>query len=275
MEGAIKTDIQSAPGADPAPPKRLLIVRADLRLAGASPLAVSIFGLVALSLLFVWVPAIDLTVSSWFYFPGEGFELRRNGIFRGMRNIGRILPVMVAVAAFGLLVAALFSSRTSGTGRPAHSVFLLTTLALGPGLIVNALLKNNWGRARPRETLGFGGDWPFTPAWLDVDHCVRNCSFVSGEASAAFWLVSLAFIVPASHRARTLAATLPFAMVVSLNRVVYGAHYLSDIVIAWAIICVVLAASSRLILCETQAVLIDHWFERLRGLRRPAKFGPG
>ena len=111
MEGIINTDIQSAPGADPAPPKRFKIVRADLRLAGANPLAVSVAALVALSLLFVWYPEIDLTVSSWFYFPDDGFELRRNGIFRGVRIVGRLLPVAVAMTAIVLLVAALFSSR--------------------------------------------------------------------------------------------------------------------------------------------------------------------
>ena len=61
--------------------------------------------------------------------------------------------------------------------------FLAAMLAIGPGLVANVILKDNWGRARPRQVVEFGGTKQFTPPLVPVRECVRNCSFVSGEAS--------------------------------------------------------------------------------------------
>lgn len=43
-----------------------------------------------------------------------------------------------------------------------HSLFLLLLLALGPGLLVNVILKNHLGRPRPQELIEFGGKQQFT-----------------------------------------------------------------------------------------------------------------
>ena len=40
-------------------------------------------------------------------------------------------------------------------GRAA--VFLVLSLLLGPGLLVNVILKDNWGRPRPGSVVEFGG----------------------------------------------------------------------------------------------------------------------
>ena len=61
-------------------------------------------------------------------------------------------------------------------------IFLLLTLALGPGLLVNGFLKSHWGRARPSEVSTFGGRQSFSPAYVIAHQCRHNCSFVSGDA---------------------------------------------------------------------------------------------
>ena len=45
------------------------------------------------------------------------------------------------------------------SGRAA--VFLILSYALGPGLLVNVALKDNWGRPRPGHITQFGGDKHF------------------------------------------------------------------------------------------------------------------
>ena len=65
-------------------------------------------------------------------------------------------------------------------------VFIVAATALGPGLIANTVLKDNWGRARPYQTDSFGGTRQFTPAPLPAAQCERNCAFVSGHAALAF-----------------------------------------------------------------------------------------
>ena len=46
------------------------------------------------------------------------------------------------------------------TGR--NLAFLALTLALGPGLLVNGLIKEHSHRPRPFQTQDFGGTWQFS-----------------------------------------------------------------------------------------------------------------
>ena len=213
--------------------------------------------LVVFSAAFMQVPAIDLAVSNVFFAPDDGFALTGNEGLKALRSASSALTVGIAsLAVLAIFVPAIFP-RWSGMIRPSQGVFLLTTLTVGPGIIVNSVLKNHWGRARPRDTLELGGDWPFTPAWANVDHCSGNCSFVSGEASAVFWLVALACIAPKSWRLPVVAVALMFAGAVSIGRLAVGAHYLSDVVIAWAITLLVVAIGRWLLLDRHRAEAID------------------
>src|SRR5262249_62173504 len=65
-------------------------------------------------------------------------------------------------------------------------LLILLTFLVGPGLIVNSMLKQYWGRARPIEIHQFGGDAQFSRAGIPATQCRRNCSFPSGDAAAAF-----------------------------------------------------------------------------------------
>ena len=48
-------------------------------------------------------------------------------------------------------------------GRAA--LFLIVTLALGPGILTNVIFKEHWGRMRPVDVTQFGGADRFTPWW--------------------------------------------------------------------------------------------------------------
>ena len=112
-------------------------------------------------------------------------------------------------------------------------LFVILSVALGPGLLANTLLKDHWGRARPTQIEAFGGSSHFTPAPLPAAECPRNCSFVSGHAALGFSLVAFAFLLPAgTARRRVIAAALGFGGLVGLVRVAQGGHFLSDVV--WA-----------------------------------------
>ena len=50
-------------------------------------------------------------------------------------------------------------------------VYLFSCLVIGTGIVVNSIFKNLWGRARPNDTIQFGGEEPFTIPWLNVDYC--------------------------------------------------------------------------------------------------------
>jgi lipid A 4'-phosphatase len=209
---------------------------------------VTLLVLVALTLatlaVFALWPQIDLSVASLFDSAG-GFP-GRSSFGRAIRDVFRFLPFVVLAA-----LAALYGLRRFGlavpyapTGRAL--VFLIATMAIGPGLIVNLGLKDHAHRPRPVQTAQFGGKFEFRPWYRFDGACERNCSFVSGEVAEAFWLVAPASLAPPPLRPWTVGAALAFGALTALLRVAYGGHYLSDVLLA-ALFTLIIVQGARML----------------------------
>jgi membrane-associated phospholipid phosphatase len=82
-----------------------------------------------------------------------------------------------------------------------------------------------------------------------TDQCASNCSFVSGEASSAAWIAAVAVLMtPQAWRPVLIPAAFAYAAALSFNRLLFGGHFLSDIVLSWAITALVLCLLHRLML---------------------------
>jgi len=228
------------------------------------PMAAVAFYVAVVSLFFLTFPRVDFWASGLFYSATAGFSAQDVPFLRDVRHLGPFLVRVIAVVSVAVLLIKLLVP-----GRPPllplrMPVFLLTTLILGPGVLVNLILKNNWGRPRPRSVEEFGGDLPFQPVWKVTDTCDSNCSFVSGEASAGMWLVSIAFLVPASWRKPTLLFVLPLCLVLSVNRVAFGGHFLSDTLISWGLTLLLILGVHRLLYVHQPPLVtdirLDEWF---------------
>ena len=221
-----------------------------LRRAEPGPLAIACLAyLTVISVFFTVFPGVDLAATSLFHRAGEGFPLASQPFFMRLRELGPFLVKLIAGSCVAVLLFAFLTGRIPDGLRLRTPLFLLSTLAIGPGLVVNALFKNNWGRPRPNAVDVFGGDAPYVSVWRITDHCDTNCSFVSGEASSSFWLVSLAFIAPVAWRKAVLVAVLPLIFALSANRVAFGGHFLSDTLMAWGLTLLVILAVHRLLYC--------------------------
>jgi membrane-associated phospholipid phosphatase len=109
---------------------------------------------------------------------------------------------------------------------------MLVTLALAPGVVANLVLKEHWGRPRPIDVAEFGGDEHFRPWWDPRGDCPKNCSFIAGEPSGAFWTLAGAAVVPPQWRALAYGSALAFGAAVGVLRMAAGAHFFSDVVFA-------------------------------------------
>ena len=202
------------------------------------------------SLFFHLLPAADAWFSRLFYLAGAGFPASHSFFLNELRATGNGLIWALAIGA-GVSLAA--SVAFPGRRTPLHpnaALFLVATFAIGPGLIVRFLLKDHWGRPRPYMTDLFGGHVPYVDVWRVSDYCTGSCSFVSGEASAALWLLAVALVAPPAWRKRAAAGAAILALALSLNRVAFGAHFASDVILAWAITAIVMAACYKLILVK-------------------------
>ncbi|WP_158284778.1 phosphatase PAP2 family protein [Oricola cellulosilytica] len=148
-----------------------------------------------------------------------------------LATVRQLLHPLPALLGIGLMIVLAVELRA---GLRWHNpgirlkVVLIGALILGPGLIVNGILKAYWGRPRPWMTEDFGGWLPFVEAGTETDLCASNCSFVSGEAAAAGWLMCLALLLAIRRRFLAAAILGGGAIAMALLRVAFGAHYLSD-----------------------------------------------
>ena len=211
---------------------------------------------VLLGLAFYFAPGIDLGVSSLFYTPAKGFVL-------GSRSSTKVLPFVprVTIVFVNLLLLLLIGNlvawwrdrqSTAHLQSIQRTLFLLLTLILGPGLLINVILKNQTGRTRPNRVETFGGNRQFTPAFVTNGACKSNCSFVSGDASMGYYFLAFLFVARKRRWAIALAAyTLGTA--IGVLRIAQGAHFLSDVIfagfftylVAWVLSMVLLAAQEN------------------------------
>lgn len=184
----------------------------------------------AFAVLFLAWPELDRMASGALYRHGQGFALRGNAVFDFVHDYAGIAAWLGALAALAIALAGRWlPPRLATRRRPA--AYILLVLLLGPGLMVNTVLKDNWGRARPAQTVEFGGQAQFSPAWVMSDQCPNNCSFVCGDASIGFALVALAFASRRPHR--WLAAGIALGGALGLMRMAQGGHFLSDVVFSF------------------------------------------
>jgi membrane-associated PAP2 superfamily phosphatase len=140
----------------------------------------------------------------------------------------------LAIGWGGLVVAvgSLLWKRLRPLGPAAF--FLAAMLALGPGLLVNGILKPQWCRPRPCQIECFGGAQAFVGVW-GMGTSERSKSFPSGHASMGFFLMAPAFLL---YRRRPrlaagfVALGLAGGLALGVTRILQGAHFASDVI--WA-----------------------------------------
>jgi len=210
----------------------------------ASPIAAAalIGTWIALVLLFNAAPGIDRAASGLFFATiacKEGSTAIACGVFGATREWGlpairqalQILPASVAIVVAAMLARDLSAGLTWRNVQVRFEATALAALIIGPGLLVNAGLKDHWGRPRPYMTELFGGRLPFVPAGKLTHYCHSNCSFVSGEASSIFWLLCLVPLLPKHLRLHAAIGLSALAVFAGGLRVAFGAHYLSDVLL--------------------------------------------
>jgi membrane-associated PAP2 superfamily phosphatase len=197
---------------------------------------------VALIVFAAW-PGLDLAVSHAFHADGR---------FVGDTHLGRWGREFFRITPYALLIAMLvaFALKRLGVALPCapggrSALFLLATMVIGPGLIVNLGMKDHLHRPRPVHVQEFGGEAAFKPWYAFDGACDRNCAFASGEAAQGFWMVAPALLAPLPWRPVAVAAALAFGFAASLLRLAFGGHFLSDVTVGGLIALIVVFGLKR------------------------------
>ena len=175
-------------------------------------------------------PATDLEVAGLFFTPPHHFAGDTPaGV--AARYAAWALPFATLAGmalAHALARTGIVPARLAPTGR--SLAMMVLAMAVGPGLLIHAGLKEVSHRPRPANVTRFGGAGAFRPFYRFDGSCPHNCAFASGETAAATWTLAPASLVPPPWRGAAVAAALAYAAATAAWRVAFGAHWLSDVI---------------------------------------------
>jgi membrane-associated PAP2 superfamily phosphatase len=224
----------------------------------------------AVGMAFGLFPELDLRIARPFYefvdASHNAFALRLSPPLMLARDLGLWVGTVLILPAVAALVIKLILPKRKLLISGRAIVFLIATLALAPGLLVNVVLKDHWGRPRPIDVMQFGGTEHFVAWWDRRGDCPSNCSFVSGDVSGAFWTLAPAALAPPQWRALTYGAALALGAGMAAIRMLAGAHFFSDVVFAGVFTFLIIWIAYALIYRWPRTRLTDEAIER--GLER-------
>lgn len=196
-------------------------------------LVVTLIAAVVVGVVFGVYPRLDIEISAFFYNRQINlFDVNAQPWVMHSRAAARwLITLILAPAALAIIGKLIMPKRRMLIGGRA-ALLLVLTMALGPGILTNVILKNHWGRARPIDITELGGAYRFTAWWDPRGDCPNNCSFVAGEPSGAFWTLAPAALAPPQWRLLAYGGALAFGAAVGLLRLAAGGHFFSDIAFA-------------------------------------------
>jgi lipid A 4'-phosphatase len=187
------------------------------------------------------VTDIDLTVSARFYDPRTPHHwfLGQTAPWIWFYRYGEYPAILMAVGAALVCLGSLRWPALVAYRR--SCVVLVLAVALGPGVLVNGLVKPLWGRPRPRQVVQFGGSQPYRPWWQPGGPGAGH-SLPSGHAAMGYVLVAGAVLISCRRRSwprgLALAGALTYGTLMGVARIIQGGHFVSDVAWAGGLMCV-------------------------------------
>ena len=174
---------------------------------------------------------LDLLIAKCFYDPSLPLGFRETAypwyIFYKIGGAPAIISVSIAgfIFVIGFLMKSLRKYRL-------RSLFVIFLMIIGPGIIVNAILKDNMGRPRPVQCAEFHGTYQFEKVWTPVLKNTDCKSFPSGHASVGFFMFFPFFLYRAFRKKKKaimwLLIGLTYGGIMTYTRIFEGGHFMSD-----------------------------------------------
>lgn len=204
--------------------KKYLILLLELSLLIFLTLAISYFDL-------------DIKVQRQFYQADSAsvWYQKDNPFWQFGYHYGTLPAILLAFAALIGLILSWVKPKLKSLRR--YFLLIILTLIIGPGLLINAVFKDHWGRPRPRQVQQFGGNWEFKEVWQPGTPG-KGKSFPCGHCSMGFFFITLYYCLKRKHRALAYASfafSIALGMFIGFARISQGGHFLSDGLWAWGL----------------------------------------
>ncbi len=187
-----------------------------------------VFGILTMPFIFT---DIDIVFQRPFFNLEDRWFLSKMPFWDFIYKYGIFLGYFLVVGALVMVSASYWNMILVKWRRPAF--FLLFVMILGPGVLVNATLKDHWGHPRPREIKEFGGKENYVKVWVKGQ--TKGKSFPCGHASMGFFM-SIPFLFLRNRYKKWawvffIFGTL-YGTLIGIARMIAGGHFASDVL--WA-----------------------------------------
>ena len=178
---------------------------------------------------------MDRSISGYFYRSGAGWYLGKEPLWAWLHKKGTIPGIVLSVGCLLLWLLSYYVSSLKSWRKPFLVVVLTTVLAAG--LLVNAILKQYWGRPRPSQTIEYGGQWEYRPIFPPGTPG-KGASFPCGHCTMGFVFLATAAFYPRSKSLAVGGVTTGLVLggLLSAARIVQGAHFTSDTVWSFGLV---------------------------------------
>ncbi|MDB6080839.1 MAG: hypothetical protein JWO53_111 [Chlamydiia bacterium] len=190
-----------------------------------------------------FTPELDMAIARWTYYTNiagdpssvhTGFS--SNSFFDVMYKHGCIPSQLTCGIATLIFLLSFYIPKLQK--MRAVSLTLSLCMIIGAGIITHQLLKETWGRPRPRHIIEFGGKQDFRPYYIPriTPAPEPSKSFPSGHSTCGFYFFCLYFL---GRRYKSpllksigIIAGGGLGIFLSMARIVQGGHFLSDVLFA-------------------------------------------
>lgn len=134
-----------------------------------------------------WLTDLDIRAAAIFYHPQADDPWYTGGepLWSFLYIASPLLTGLILLIAMLVLGAGRFWSWSRRLR--CYAILLILLTIIGPGLVVNGLFKDNWGRPRPHQVEQLGGTRPYVPP-LALGERGKGKSFPCGHSSVGYML---------------------------------------------------------------------------------------
>ncbi len=187
----------------------------------------TVFGV--LTLPFLLFPELDIILQKPFFKATSGWFLMNVTFWDIIYKYG--IFVGYAVSIIALFVLSLSFSRKGIYKWRKAALLMLFVIVLGPGILVNGIFKEHWGRPRPYDIEEFHGEHEFVKLWKKGD--TDGKSFPCGHASMGFYLAIPFLFLRKKYRKAAwiffISGNL-YGLLIGIARMLAGGHFAGDVV---------------------------------------------
>ncbi len=171
---------------------------------------------------------LDLVLQDLFFRSGVWLG-KSDPLSNFLYDYGTLPALITSIGGLAVFIAGFFSRNFANWRK--QGLYLALVMILAPGLLVNAIFKEHWGRPRPRNIEEFEGTYRFEEA-LEFDADSPGNSFPSGHASMGFYFFALYFVFRGRKKNLTpwvFIFTFAYGVLMGTARMAQGGHFASDV----------------------------------------------